>query len=119
MKEISKEDRRIANIYRSEFTPFMSGNVVDGEVLQLNKSKALGSGFYIYRMSPGTTTVAHKHSGDEEFLIIEGDLTDHDGVEYGPGDLVWLRDGTAHSSSTKNGCLIVVYAEDEVVRTKA
>lgn len=117
MDSIAKEDRRVANIYSAEFTPFMSGDVVDGEVLQLNSAKALGSGFYIYRMAPGTTTVAHAHSGDEEFLIIDGDLRDHDGVEYGPGDLVWLRDGTAHSSSTKNGCLIAVYAEDEVIRS--
>lgn len=112
MKAISKDDRRVANIHDATFTPFMSGDVVDGEVLQLNSAKRLGTGFYVYRMAAGTTTVAHEHSGDEEFLIIEGDLTDHDGVEYGAGDLVWLRDGTVHSSSTKGGCLIAVYAED-------
>jgi len=43
-------------------------------------------------------------------LIIQGDLKDHDGSEYGPGPLVWLRDGTVYNSTTKNGCLIAVYA---------
>ena len=118
MKALSNNDRRVVNIYEAKFTPFMSGDVVDGEVLQLNTAKPLGLGFYIYRMAPGTTTVAHEHSGDEEFLILEGDLTDHDGAEYGPVDLVWLRDGTTHSSTTKGGCLVEVYAEDEVVRSE-
>lgn len=61
-------------------------------------------------MEPGAATVPHKHAGDEEILIIKGDLRDHDGVEYGPGDLGWLRDGTVHNATTKNGCLIPVSA---------
>ena len=112
MKPIAANDRRVANIRTATFTPFFSDGKPDGEVLQLNTAKPQASGFYIYRMAPGTTTVAHKHRGDEEFLIIEGDLTDHDGVEYGPGDLVWLRDGTVHNSTTRGGCLIAVYADD-------
>lgn len=52
----------------------------------------------------------HKHAGDKEFLIIQGDLKDHDGSEYSLGTLVWLRDGTVHNSTTKNGCLIVACA---------
>ena len=36
---------------------------------------------------------------------------DNDGTKYGPGDLVWLRDGTEHSSYTENGCLIAVYVD--------
>ena len=114
MKPIASKDRRVANIHKATFTPIMSDGRPDGEVLQLNSAKPLASGFYVYRMAPGATTVAHEHLGDEEFLIIEGDLTDHDGVEYGPGDLVWLRDGTVHHSTTKGGCLIAVYADDAV-----
>ena len=112
MKPIAPEDRRVANVHSAEFTPFFSNGKPDGEVLQLNAAKPLASGFYVYRMAPGATTIAHRHKGDEEFLIIEGDLTDHDGVEYGPGDLVWLRDGTAHNSSTRAGCLIAVFADN-------
>ncbi|MCZ4353785.1 cupin domain-containing protein [Roseovarius aestuarii] len=111
MDPIKKEDRRVVNIRTADFTPITTHGTPDGAVLQLNEAKPLGHGFYIYKMEPGTTTVAHKHKGDEEFLILEGDLSDHDGVEYGPGDLVWLRDGTIHNSSTKNGCVIAVYAE--------
>ena len=111
MKPIEDQNRRVANIFRAEFTPIQTGGVPDGEVLQLNDARPLAAGFYIYRMAPGQTTVAHKHKGDEEFLIIQGDLTDHDGTEYGPGDLVWLRDGTVHNSTTREGCLIAVFAD--------
>ena len=114
MKAVEQKDRRVTNIYTATFTTILSDGVVDGEVLQSNTDKPLGTGFYVYRMAAGTTTVAHEHVGDEEFLIIQGDLMDHDGVEYGPGDLVWLRDGTTHSSSTRGGCLIAVYAENDV-----
>ena len=106
MMKITAKDRRIANIHASEFLPFMSGGKEDGAVLQFNSPKPLGVGFYVYKMARGTRTIVQKHKGAEEFLMIEGDLTDHDGVNYGPGDLVWLRDGTEHYSYTENGCLI-------------
>ena len=111
MENVKSKDRRVVNIHDASFEPFMTDGAVDGHVLQLNTSKPLGVGFYIYKMEAGTTTVAHRHNGDEEFLMISGDLTDHDGIEYGPGDMVWLRDGSEHSSYTKNGCVIAVYAD--------
>jgi anti-sigma factor ChrR (cupin superfamily) len=110
MDPIKDSHRRVANIHTSTYTPIETDGVPDGEVLQLNDANPPGAGFYIYRMAPGTTTVAHRHKGDEEFLIIEGDLTDNDGKEYGPGDLVWLKDGTEHNSTTREGALIAVYA---------
>lgn len=110
MDPIKTAHRRVANIHSADFVPIQTDGIPDGEVLQLNDAHPLGAGFYVYRMAPGTTTVAHRHKGDEEFLIIEGDLTDNDGTEYGPGDLVWLKDGTEHCSTTRGGCLIAVYA---------
>lgn len=110
---IKQEDRRVANIKTAKFKPFFSKGMPDGEVLQLNDAKPLGTGFHVYRMAPGETTVAHEHLSDEEFLMIEGEVIDHDGVRYGPGDLVWLRKGTKHSSYSPNGCVIAVYLEGE------
>ncbi|QYX57528.1 cupin domain-containing protein [Roseovarius sp. SCSIO 43702] len=112
MKPIKQTERRVANVRNAEFTEFVSNGKPDGEGLQLGREKPFGVGFYVYRMAPGTTTQPHTHKGPEEFYIIEGDLTDNDGTEYGPGDLVWLADGTQHCSTTKNGCLIVVYTHE-------
>lgn len=109
MKPIGREDRTVANIADAPFRPFLTADgVEDGEVQQVNGGE-LGFGFHVYRMKPGQRTVAHTHVGDEEFFLIDGDLTDHDGYEYRPGDLVRLRSGTRHNSSTRNGCTLVVY----------
>lgn len=113
MTPIAPADRRVANVHSDPFETFFSkSGEPDGEVLQVNGGKT-GYGFHVYRMQPGTTTVAHTHLGDEEFLLIEGDLTDHDGYEYKPGDLVCLRSGTTHNSTTTNGCLLAVFLRDD------
>ena len=115
MDPIAVEDRKVANTATGTFEPFLTADgKPDGEVMQVNFGKP-GFGFHVYRMAPGTTTEAHTHIGDEEFFIVDGDLTDHDGYEYKPGDLVCLSSGTRHNSSTRNGCTLVVYlrgAED-------
>jgi mannose-6-phosphate isomerase-like protein (cupin superfamily) len=111
--DIKSEDRRVANVRDGKFVTLFSDGVEDGSVLQLNDAKPLGSGFHIYRMGAGETTIAHKHFSDEEFYIIEGEIIDHDGTKYGAGDLVWLRKDTEHTSYSPKGCLIVVYLEAE------
>ena len=109
MKPIAPTDRTVANIHTGKFTPFLTEDGrPDGEVLQVNGGKT-GFGFHIYRMAPGQTTAAHEHVGDEEFLLISGDLTDHDGYEYRPGDIVCLKSGTVHNSHSRNGCVLAVY----------
>ena len=109
MKPIVSADRHVANIADGTFEPFLTPEgEPDGEVLQVNGGRR-GYGFHIYRMRPGETTKAHTHVGDEEFYLIDGDLTDHDGYEYQPGDIVCLRSGTTHNSTTKGGCTLVVY----------
>ncbi|MEO1284795.1 MAG: cupin domain-containing protein [Pseudomonadota bacterium] len=109
MKPLADSARKVANIKTAAFEPFLSSSgEMDGEVLQVNGGKT-GYGFHIYRMAPGQTSIAHTHLGDEEFFVIEGDLTDHDGYEYTAGDIVCLKSGTEHNSTSKNGCTLVVY----------
>ena len=109
MKAIDEKLRAVANIKSGEFVPFLSDDgEMDGEVLQVNGGKT-GYGFHVYRMLPGQRTIPHTHVGDEEFFILEGDLRDHDGYEYKPGDLVCLKSGTAHYSISEKGCTLVVF----------
>ncbi len=107
MEPVANEDRIVVN-HQTE--PFDASLVADGgAILQLDQSEELGVGFHLYRMEPGSSTRPHRHTCDEQFLVIEGDLTDHDGFEYRTGDLVLLKSGTIHNSSTRDGCLLAVF----------
>ncbi len=111
MKPVDAKDRRVTNIYSAEFKPFVydDGKVYGDSVLQNDDALPLGVGFHVYRMPAGMTTRAHRHNGHEQFLILEGELIENDGTVYSKGDLVWLRDGTEHCSTTPNGCLLAVH----------
>ncbi len=111
MKTIETGERLVANIHKKAFSPLLNsrGEDIGQSVLQLNDKVAKGVGFHAYKMAPGMTTETHVHTSDEEFFVLEGDLTDNDGTEYVAGDLVLLKAGTEHNSTTKNGCTLLVY----------
>ena len=111
MKTVEKDHRKIINIGAATFKPWVleSGNDSGQSLVQLNSANPDGVGFHLFRMAPGTTTEAHRHAGDEEFYVLDGDLVDNDGTRYEPGDLVWMKEGTEHHSYSENGCTLVVY----------
>ena len=113
MKPIKADDRRVVNIKDTEFSPFdAEGTLEKGtSILQLNTDVPKGLGFYLYKMEPGSSSAPHLHSGVEEFFVIEGELTDHDGVTYKTGDMVYLAPGTVHNSYSEKGCLVAVFSE--------
>ena len=113
MKPVSKDDRKIANIYEAEFEPWVmeNGEIHDSSVLQHDKTKPRGVGFHVYKMEPGCTTTPHMHTNNEEFLILSGELIENDGTVFREGDLVWMKKGTEHYSHTKTGCVMAVSIE--------
>ena len=113
MKSVIKGNRVIANIYKADFEPWVyeSDDPDKSSVLQLDKSKPNGVGLYIYKMEPGFTTTPHRHNSDESFLMLSGEMTDNDGTVYREGDFVLMKEGTEHSSYSKDGCVLVVYNE--------
>ncbi len=112
MKPVADGERIVANIFDADYEPFVNDRGEnDGYALQLDRSKQLGTGFHVYKMEPGATTIAHEHTGNEEFLVISGDLTDNDGTVYREGDLVLMKAGTQHYSHSEGGCLLAVYIE--------
>ena len=112
MKPVAEGERLVANLDEIEFEPFInSSGEADGLAFQLDRSKRLGTGFHLYKMEPGYTTIPHQHQGSEEFFIISGEAVDNDGTVYRAGDLVLMKDGTEHCSYSKDGCVILVYLE--------
>jgi len=112
MKPVKRGDRIVVNINQAEFEPYIGSNgETDGYALQLDRSVPLGTGFHVYKMEPGYTTIPHEHGHDEHFLVVSGDITDNDGTVYREGDLVLMKAGTQHCSYSESGCVVVVYIE--------
>jgi len=112
LRKIERHDRLVANIHdENAFKPWITNGTASPteSIVQLDEDYPQGAGFHVYRMAPGMTTTPHEHTCHEQFLVLEGDITDNDGFEYKPGDLVLLKRGTQHSSSTRNGCTLAVF----------
>ena len=110
MKYVNK--RKITNINDAVFKPFDNyGSPIPGmnwHKISYDRSKG-GQGTYLLRMDPNSKSLPHIHTGFEEFLMLEGKLTDADGTTFKKGDFVTFEPGSIHSSFTKDGCLILVF----------
>jgi anti-sigma factor ChrR (cupin superfamily) len=104
--------RKITNIFNVDFKPFDNyGVTVPGmswHKISYDKQNG-GYGTYILKMEPNAKSLHHIHTGYEEFLMLEGELTDLDGKIFKKGDFVTFEPGSTHSSHTKEGCLILVF----------
>ena len=103
--------RKITKLDYLKFEPFDKyGKAIKGwswHKISFNKKTNFGT--YISKLDPGTKTLPHIHTGYEEFLILNGELTDPDGKIFKEGDFVSFEPGSQHSSFTKNGCLVLVF----------
>ena len=78
-----------------EWLPLSGGAEADKEV-------------YLIRFGPGSRSHPHIHQGSEEFLVLDGELTDDDGMVFRRGDFVRFEPGSEHSSFSKKGCTLLV-----------
>jgi len=104
--------RKITNIYNVKFEPFDKyGKIIPGmSWYKISyKKEEDGAGTYLLKMNPGSKSLPHEHTGYEEFLMLKGELIDPDGTVFKKGDFITFKPGSAHSSYTKNGCLVLVF----------
>ena len=104
-----REGRTIVNWRDGGFVPYPSlpGDCDVIDWVPVRADAETGVGFYVIRFEPGGSSTFHEHTGIEEFAILEGTLTDADGTTYVEGDCISLPAGTAHSSRSSGGCVIV------------
>ena len=104
--------RKITTLNSVKFEPFDNyDEIVPGmswHKISYDKKNG-GVGSYLLKMDPGAKSLPHKHVGYEEFLMLDGELTDPDGKVFKKGDFVTFEPGSEHSSYTKNGCLVLVF----------
>jgi len=104
--------RKITNLKDIEFIPFDNYGVVVPRMSwhKISYSREDGGrGTYVLKMEPGAKSLPHEHKGFEEFLMLDGELTDPDGKIFKKGDFISFEPGSKHSSHTINGCLVLVF----------
>jgi anti-sigma factor ChrR (cupin superfamily) len=75
----------------------------------LSQDKEKTYELFLLRIDAGGASQPHEHMGFEEFLMLEGELEDCDGTVYRPGDFVSFSPGSRHSSTSHQGCLLLVF----------
>ena len=78
------------------------------EWLPLSGGANVGKEVYLIRFGPGSRSHPHVHRGSEEFLVLDGKLTDHDGMVFQSGDFVRFNPGSEHWSYSEKGCTLLV-----------
>ena len=103
--------RKVTDPFNVKFEPFDNyGSPIKGMSWhKITYNKKIGQGTYILKMEPGAVSKPHEHINFEEFIILDGELTDPDAKIFKKGDIVTFEPGSSHSSYTKNGCLILVF----------
>ena len=105
------DKRKITKLDDLNFEPFNKyGEIIKGwHWHKISFDKDTNFGTYISKLEPGTKTIPHIHKGYEEFLILDGELTDSDGTVFKKGDFVTFEPNSSHSSFTEKGCLILTF----------
>ena len=105
------DKRKITKLNNLNFKPFDKyGEPIKGwQWHKISFDEKTNFGTYVSKLDPGTKTLPHIHTGNEEFLILEGELIDSDGTIFKKGDFVSYEPNSSHSSYTKKGCLILTF----------
>lgn len=109
--------RRAVATAGAAFRPFdRYGSALPGLTwLPLGIDKATGHSVYMLRFAPGTRGPAHEHAAAEQFLVMEGTLTDSDGTVLKAGDFVYYEAGSKHFSYSETGCVLLVILQKKNV----
>ena len=102
--------RRVVNVLRDPFLPYDMEGPLQEDItwLPVSWDDAAGQGQLPHADGARRANPRPQHPGFEEFLIVQGTLTDSDGTVIHAGDLVSYRGGV-HHSWTDTGCVIAVF----------
>ncbi len=111
MPEARKVRRKVVNYKDAEFETYSLQGKPQADLSwhNISWSDEDDSGFFLIKFDPGGVSIPHEHLGTEEFVILEGEIMDHDGWVYRPGDCVSLAKGSRHFSSSNTGAIVAVF----------
>ena len=104
------DKRQIIETFNETLLPYNRYGKETNDLKWLPISKDHNSKYevYIIKFKPNSSSNFHRHNGNEEFYVIEGELVDDDGMVFKEGDYVKFKSGTEHSSYSKMGCTLLV-----------
>ena len=111
MKSNDKVQRTVVNFKEADFQVYSLQGKPQEDISwhNITWSDKESSGFFLVKFEPGGVSIPHEHLGYEEFVILEGELVDHDGWVYRTGDCVSLSAGTRHYSRSDRGAIVAVF----------
>jgi len=106
-----KVRRKVVNFKEADFETYSLQGKPQADLSwhNISWSDEDDSGFFLIKFDPGGVSIPHEHLGYEEFVILEGELSDHDGWIYRPGDCVSLPKGSRHFSTSQTGAIVAVF----------
>ena len=100
-------------VHRADGAGWRSAGAPGASVRVLNADRKRGRMTTLMKIDPGCRFPSHAHPGDEECLVISGDMIDGD-LLLGPGDYVRSAAGTHHDElTTRTGCVCLIVSAAE------
>ena len=72
--------RKVVNFREAEFTTYNLQGKPQEDISwhNISWSDTDDTGFFLVKFEPGGVSIPHQHLGFEEFIILEGEIKDHD-----------------------------------------
>ncbi len=107
--------RSVTKTNESAFRPYdRYGDPVPGmHWLPLSLDEKTHLDLFLLRFDPGAQSMPHEHMAAEQFLVMEGTLTDCDGHVFEAGDFVRFEPGSKHHSVSESGCLLLAVLQEK------
>ena len=109
----------IKNLKNINFYPYNRNNETLKGIYwnNINYNENDGIGSYVLKFDPGAITKFHKHLGEENFFVLEGEITDSFTKEtYSKGNYVSLEKNSCHYSYSEKGCILLVFSQGHIER---
>ncbi|TKC78101.1 cupin domain-containing protein [Trinickia terrae] len=110
-----KDGRRWYSIDARDWRPMMIGDTALPGFSWIPVAEDEGGAWTSYwmRLEAGARSFEHRHDSTELILILDGVFTDDDGTDFHPGQTVSYPAGSRHSTSSAEGCTVLVVARTD------
>ena len=119
---LNPEDRTVVATGSVEYKPYDRYGIANPAMDWIPLSGNADHGFetFMLKMKPGAQSTPHQHTRREEFLVLDGEITDCDGTTFCEGDYVKFKPGSTHYSDSEHGCtmLVILTGQNKPIENK-